>query len=304
MKPRVLVTGAAGLIGSALSRALLGAGYEIAELDVRARAPAARGDVRDADALARSLDGCAGVVHLAAVSRVVWGERDPAACWSVNVDGTHAVVAAAHERRQWILFASSREVYGPATHLPATEETPVAPINVYGRSKVAGEQLVAEASARGLVTGIVRLSNVYGTTTDHQDRVVPAFARAATNGAPLRVDGATHTFDFTHIDDVVRGIAAAVCALDSGESLPTIHFVSGVPTTLRELAELAVKLANTDSPIIAGPERTYDVARFYGSAERARSLLGWEPRVSLAEGLRRLVDEFRRGANPGAEVAS
>lgn len=135
VKRRVLVTGAAGLIGSALSRELLEAGYEIAVLDVRATTPAARGDVRDTDTLARALEGCVGVVHLAAVSRVVWGERDPAACWSVNVDGTHAVVAAAHQRRQWILFASSREVYGAAGHLPATEETPVAPINVYGSSR-------------------------------------------------------------------------------------------------------------------------------------------------------------------------
>jgi hypothetical protein len=68
MKPRVLVAGAAGLIGSALSRALLEAGYEIVELDVRARAPGARGDVRDADTLGRALEGCVGVVHLAAVS--------------------------------------------------------------------------------------------------------------------------------------------------------------------------------------------------------------------------------------------
>jgi UDP-glucose 4-epimerase len=303
MRARVLVTGAAGLLGTALTQTLRAVGYEVAELDLRATRHG-RGDVRDPDALLRALAGCSGVVHLAAISRVVWGERDPGACWSTNVEGTGAVLAAAKARGQWVLFASSREVYGTAHHLPVMEDTPLAPVNIYGRSKVAGEQLVAAAGADGLAVGIVRLSNVYGrTTTDHVDRVVPAFARAAAHGTPLRVDGATHTFDFTHLDDVVRGLIGVIEQLGMGESTPPIHFVSEQPTTLHELAKLAVTLARSDSPIVFGPERTYDVARFHGCGERARRILGWEPRVALSDGLERLINDFR-AASRNAEVAS
>lgn len=304
MSPRILITGAAGLIGTALGRALRNSGHVVAELDLRSESPDHSGDVRDHDAVARAIEGCIGVVHLAAVSRVIWGERDPAACWSTNVDGTRVVVDAARERGQWILFASSREVYGTATHLPATEDTPLAPVNIYGRSKVAAEHLVAEAAGAGLPIAIVRLSNVYGRTSDHADRVVPAFARAAVAGAPLRVDGASHTFDFTHLDDVSRGLMGVIERLEKGNSPPPIHFVSEQPTTLGELAALAVMLAGSRSRVVAGPERKYDVAHFYGSAECARRILGWTPRVSLRDGLARLIEDFRGFESSAVEVAS
>lgn len=105
---------------------------------------------------------------------------------------------------------------------PADEETPLRPVNVYAHSKVAGEQLIAEARDRGLRACVIRLSNVYGSTQDHPDRVVPAFARAALLGQPLRIDGCDHTFDFTHISDVVHGIAALVELLVRGIAPPPI----------------------------------------------------------------------------------
>jgi len=108
------------------------------------------------------VDGQAvGVVHLAAVSRVIDGERDPARCWAVNVEGTRTVVEAAQSSplRPWVIYASSREVYGQPSALPASEDCDRAPLNVYGRSKVAAEDLV---TASGLAHAIVRFSNVYG----------------------------------------------------------------------------------------------------------------------------------------------
>lgn len=295
---RVLVTGSAGLIGTALGRALGDRGVEVAGLDPRSVSPAARGDVRDPVALERAIAGCTGVVHLAAISRVAWAERDPDACWRTNVDGTRAVVAAAAARGAWVLFASSREVYGAVAAWPATEDTPLAPVNIYGRAKVAGERLVTEAAARGLPAGIVRLSNVYGRTADHPDRVVPAFVRAAIAGTPLHVEGAGHAFDFVYIDDVVRGLLALVARLRAGERTPTLQLVTGVSTTLGELARLAVELAGSDAPIVAAPERAYDVDRFSGSAERAHRCLGWASQVPLRDGLARLIGDFRAAAAP------
>ncbi len=301
MKAPILITGSAGLVGSALAAMLRARGTPVRALDLREATPAGHGDVRDPDAVRRAVSGCAGVVHLAAVSRVIWGERDPVACRSINIDGTRTVLdAALHDPgRPWLLFASSREVYGQPAHLPVEEDLPLAPVNIYGRTKQAGERLIAEGRSRGLRAAVVRLSNVYGSPADHADRVVPAFARAAIAGAALRVEGSGHTFDFTHLDDTVRGIALVAELLERGESPPPIQLLTGRPTTLGELARLVVDLAGGGSEVVEAAPRSFDVARFFGSPARARELLGWTPQVSLRDGLAGLVAAFR-GETGGA----
>jgi nucleoside-diphosphate-sugar epimerase len=294
MSGKILITGSEGLVGSALRRKLESSGFEVRGLDIRADDSEA-GDVRDTVNVRNAMRGCIGIIHLAAVSRVVWGERDPDLCWKTNVEGFRNVLEAADQLaiKPWVIFASSREVYGQPERLPADEETPLRPVNVYARSKVAGEQLIAEARDRGLRACVIRLSNVYGSTQDHPDRVVPAFARAALLGQPLRIDGCDHTFDFTHISDVVQGIAALVELLDRGVApLPPIHFVSGVPTTLGQLAKLAIDVAQSDSTVTHAPPRNFDVAKFHGCPGRAQSLLGWSPCTSLRQGLTALINDF------------
>ena len=147
---------------------------------------------------------------------------------------------------------------------------------------------------------VLRLSNVYGATSDHADRVVPAFAKAAVLGAPLSVQGSDHTFDFTHIDDTARGIVQLVDRLERGEPAPPpIHLLTGRPTTLGELASLAVELAGTRAPIRCDPPRTYDVSHFHGDPSRAHAQLGWTPRITIETGLGRLVQDFRRACDAG-----
>jgi len=301
MNQRILITGSSGLVGSALTSTLLSAGVEVVQFDLRGIG-AAQGDVRDRARLHDIVSRVDGVVHLAAVSRVIWGERDPDLCMATNVGGLRNMLeSAAHSARApWLVFASSREVYGQPETLPANEDAPLRPVNVYGHSKVAGETLVAEARRAGLRACTVRLSNVFGSTSDHADRVVPAFARAAALGAELRVDGLDHTFDFTHIDDVSRGIVAVAELLAKGGAPPPpIHFVTGQPTTLGELASLAVRLAKSGSPVRPAAPRDFDVARFCGDPTRARTLLGWEPQVGLEDGLARLVDAFKADGSAG-----
>lgn len=296
MDPAILVTGSAGLVGTALAAHLQRRGLRIRTLDLRDPTHANRGDVRDPETVRRVISGCSGIVHLAAVSRVIWGEQDPATCRTTNIDGTRLVLDAAlgSPARPWVIFASSREVYGQPPRLPVTEDAALAPINVYGHTKVAGERLVSEARSLGLRAAVVRLSNVYGSPADHRDRVVPAFVRAAVRGTQLRVEGPEHTFDFTHVDDTVRGIALLAELLEPGESPPPpIHFLTGQPTTLGELATLAVELAGTRAPIVTAPPRDFDVARFFGDPARARELLGWSPQVSLREGLARFITAVR-----------
>ena len=293
-KSHVLVTGSEGLVGRALRTSLEACGWETVGLDLRGPG-SERGDVRDPRRVREALVGCRGVVHLAAVSRVIWAEHAPVSCRETNIGGVRHVLEAALEAtpRPWVLFASSREVYGRSRRLPVAESAPLSPVNVYGRSKVAGERLVDGARINGLRTATVRLSNVYGSTSDHVDRVVPAFARAAAEGSAIRIDGAGCTFDFTHIDDAVRGLVAVIDQLEGSKTLPPVHLLTGTPTTLRELATLAVSLGRNAVPIRAAPPRAFDVAHFHGDPSRAREVLGWEPRIPLREGLARLVRDFR-----------
>ena len=294
--PRILVTGASGLVGSAVVDALLATGHTVGELDIRSKDPQARADIRDISHVRQAMADCDGIVHLAAVSRVITAETDPELCWSTNVDALGGILDAALSapRRPWLVFASSREVYGQASMLPADEDCPLAPVNIYGRSKVAGESLVEAARERGLRACIIRLSNVFGSVNDHKDRVIPAFLRAALEGRPLRVDGDANTFDFTHIGDVTRGIVSLTRLVLAGGMPPPIHFVGGVATTLGQAALMAIDVAGSKSPIHHAPPRDFDVARFVGNPARAKSLLSWEPQTSLRAGLELFADELRR----------
>ena len=300
MKP-ILVTGGEGLVGASLLLSLHDRRVPTIGLDL-VGTECDRGDVRDPEHVRRAIEGCAGVVHLAAISRVITGELDPESCRQTNIGGLRNVLEEAERQREppWVVFASSREVYGQALDLPATEDTPLAPVNVYGRSKVEGERMIAAARARGLRAVVVRLSSVYGSTRDHADRVVPAFARAAVGGGRIRVDGFDHSFDFTHIDDTTTALVGLVDLLQRGGTPPPpIHVVTVEPTTLRDLATMAVELAGTAASIVEAPPRSFDVSRFVGSPTRARETLGWVARVRVRDGVARLVADFRREAATG-----
>lgn len=296
MTKTILVTGSCGLVGRRLCASLRNGGFAVKELDLRGHGKS-HGDVTRPADIEAAIQGCVGVVHLAAVSRVVWGQRDPDWCWRTNVAGLQNLVQAALAQsvKPWILFSSSREVYGQAQSLPVTETTALNPLNVYARTKAEGERIVLEARSQGLQTAVVRLSNVYGCTKDHADRVIPAFSLAAVERLPLRVEGSNHTFDFTHVNDVVRGIGSMIGLLESGaQSLSPVHLVSGHPTSLGELAAICCRLAKSDAAVNEAAPRSYDVARFFGDPSRAQKLLGWSPEISLEVGLMQLIDDFRQ----------
>lgn len=296
---RVLVTGHLGLVGRHVQRELQQCGYEVVPFDSRDRS----GDICDEVAVANAVNTCDGIVHLAAISRVIWAEQDPSLCWATNaVASTKLINAAARaSRRPWVIAASSREVYGQATQLPVSENAPLAPVNIYGRSKVEVERVMSEAQATGLVGTTIRLSNVYGCPFDHRDRVIPAFCRAAILGTPLRVDGADTLFDFTHVLDVARGVTQLAEKLSLGLRLQSpVHFVSGRGTSLLDTAKLAVEVAASDSQITISRPRSYDVARFVGDPTRAQDLLGWRTTISLRDGIGDLVDRLRRAVTLAA----
>lgn len=293
-RERVLVTGSGGLVGTALCAALGARGHEIRRFDLR-DGPKGQGDILMPATLEAALEGCTGVVHLAAVSREVWGERDPRLCHATNVIGTRNVIEALRRntRQFWLIFASSREVYGQASALPVTERCALRPMNHYARSKRAAERAVMQAQGAGMRAAILRLSTVYGAPGDHADRLIPAFCRAAIAGRPLRVDGAMNRVDITHVADVAAAIADLGERLARGGAFRPMHLTTGRATSLHDLARLVVRLAESDSPITMSAPRDYDVTAFAGDPGLAAAQIGWRPRVSLIAGLRDLIARLR-----------
>jgi len=305
--PTILLTGANGVIGTLAQGALGARGWSVRPYDLTYPAGTpGHGDIRDRAALDDALAGCAGVIHLAAISRVLWGENDPANCLDVNVGGTRTVLDAveASPNRPWVLFMSSREVYGNPARLPVREDDPFAPVNTYGRSKAQGERLVMEARARGTQVGILRLASVYGTALDFADRVAPAFARRAVAGEPLRVTGAGQVFDFVHLHDVVDGICRTADLLFQGRSdLPAINLSTAVPTSLGALAAIACRLAGSGAAIVEEGARPFDPEGFVGDYRRAREILAWSPQITIERGMAQLVADFTALAQGAASAA-
>jgi len=298
---KILLTGCEGLIGDALKVTLHQNQIEIQGYDHKLpKANKYYGDILNPAKLSEAAKDCEGIIHLAAVSRVIWGEKDPDLCWKTNYEGTQNILDCAvnSSKYPWVLYASSREVYGNQDILPVKETSPLKPINIYGRSKAAAEEAVLKVRAKGINTAIVRFSNVFGSTNDHHDRVIPAFCRAAATGQPLRVEGSKNTFDFTHITDVVAGIIKIVEKLNQGQkNLTPFHFTSGRATTLMEAASIANATGGGKSKIMEAPSRTFDVSNFYGDASQTMKTLDWHPKMTLEDGIRQLVSQFKNEIN-------
>ncbi len=145
-KNQILITGSKGLIGGALKRRLENIGIKVVGMDINYPIHHKEyGDIRNAQRFEENAAECAGIVHLAAVSRVILGERDPELCWDVNLHGTDRILKSINNlsNKPWIIYASSREVYGQQIKLPVSEDANLLPLNIYARSKVFAEKLVS-----------------------------------------------------------------------------------------------------------------------------------------------------------------
>lgn len=289
---KILITGSSGFIGSNLSDFLEKRGIEVIAYDLR-NTPS--NDVKNFANLKEKINGVGGVVHLAAVSRVKWGFENPLECVSTNIGGTANVLEAIRQsngKQPWMVFGSSREVFGESRPLPVTEETPRRPMNVYGITKMAGEDLCQSFSMNyGLKTRVLRFSNVYTGKNDQLDRVIPRFILQALKNDDLVINGTgEELFDFTYIKDTIEGIWGCIQEVDISQKLYDDFILStGRAISLRELAEMIVGEAGSKSKIIYIEGRAYDVSKFYADPEKAKRILGYNPAISLEDGLRMAV---------------
>jgi UDP-glucose 4-epimerase len=199
--------------------------------------------------------------------------------------------AAAADVGRFVFASTGGAIMGNQTP-PVNEESLPWPISPYGASKLCGEAyLHAFAGSFGVQPVALRFANVYGPFSAHKQGVVTRFIRAALAGGTFEIFGdGNASRDFLHVDDLCRGILAAA---DSDLSDEVVHLASERETTIDELARVILDVVGSDVDIVHHPKRPGEVERNFATSDRARELLGWEPRLSLRDGMATTVDWFR-----------
>jgi nucleoside-diphosphate-sugar epimerase len=299
MNKKAVVTGGAGFVGSHLVDALTADGYAVDVVDtliggrrenVNPKATLYENDIRNFDDLKRIFNGAELVFHLAAVPRVQYSIEHPQETHEVNITGTMNVLLAAKENNvQRVVYAASSSAYGNQAVMPLSEDMPANPVSPYGLQKYVGELYARVFSeVYSLPTVSVRFFNVYGPRLDPQGAyalVIGKFLQQKKERKPLTITGdGEQTRDFTHVTDIVRGTMLAAISDKVGKG-EVINLGRGEQVTVNRIAEL-----------IGGPsthiEPRFEPRHTKADTRKAKELLGWEPRVSIEEGIAELKKIF------------
>lgn len=311
MMRNVLVTGGAGFIGSALVRGLLslpgvqrvtaldllttGKRENLAE--VADRIELVEGDIRDRAVLGEATRGVDTVFHLAAVASVPQSIHEPDYAHEVNLDGTFRVLRAAVEggvRR--VVFAASAAAYGNAPELPKREDMLPDPQSPYAVQKLAGEAYLRTFhDCYGLETASLRFFNVYGPRQDPSSPysgVLSIFADCLlARRAPTIFGSGEQSRDFIFVEDIVQGLLLAAGSPQAPGRLYNLG--TGRRASLNEVWSTMQRIEGVELPAMHGREREGDVQHSEADITRARRELGFDPKVSLEDGLRRTLEWIR-----------
>jgi UDP-glucose 4-epimerase len=304
---RILVTGGAGFIGSHVVDAYIAAGHEVAVLDnfstgnqanLNPAAEVHRADLRDQAAVEKAVASFRPEIvnHHAAQSEVPKSVADPGFDAHVNIVGGLNLLKASvdHHVKKVVFISTGGALYGEPDVVPADEDHPVRPLSPYGTSKYSFEQYLGTFKRTfGLEFTVLRYANIYGPRQDffaEEGRVVAIFASRMLAGKPVTIDGdGDQSRDMLHVGDAAT---ANLAALERGDG-EIFHISTGVPVSVNDLFRKLAILTDYKMEPNVGPRRKGDVFRIALDNTRARRDLGWEPRVSLEEGLSLTVDYFR-----------
>ncbi len=296
---KVIVTGGAGFIGSHLAKKLVDEGYDVLVVDnlyqgKKERVPEGAElvieDIRNYDKLIPIFKGADTVFHLAAIPRVPYSIEYPAETNDVNITGTLNVLRAAKDagvRR--VIYSASSSAYGNQEKLPLTEDMTPQPIHPYGIQKHVGELYCKTfSSIYGLETVCLRYFNVYGP---HQDPngpyagVVVKFLKNKKEGKPLTIIGdGLQSRDFTHVSDVVNANIMAMKGENVGSG-DVLNVGYGKNITVLDLANII------GGELVFEPERS-EAKHSLADITKTKRMIGWEPKVSIEEGLKDLMRFF------------
>jgi UDP-glucose 4-epimerase len=304
---RVLITGSSGQIGTNLGLRLQEEGHYVFGIDKRPNVWTRDIEtlLQDLSAPFRHYKGGIGsveyppdldvVVHLAANAKVNQLVEQPHRAME-NIMVTYNVLEFCRNNNVPIIFSSSREVYGDI-HRYITEESYADfafTESPYSASKISGEALIySYAQCYGLRYLVFRFSNVYGrydNDLERMSRVIPKFIRQISQGVPITIFGKDKVLDFTYVDDCVSGVMRGIELLASGkDGNQTINLAYGRGNSLVTMAEYVGQALGIKPEMILEPPRVGEVTHYVANVGKARALLGYEPQVSLEEGIPRAV---------------
>jgi len=299
---RALVTGGAGFIGSNLVRALLERGDEVRVLDNFSTGSRANldgldieiveGELRSYERVHNAVRGVDVVFHLGALGSVPRSVQDPLTSSAVNIEGTlNVLLAARDEGVRRVVFSSSTSVYGSSRERPTPESSPLDPISPYGVAKLAAERYCISFSRvyESFETVVLRYFNVFGprqSPSSQYAAVVPLFITAIAAGELVTIHGdGEQSRDFTYVDNVVDATIAAGTA--EGASGRAFNIAGGAPASVNRVADTIGTILDRPVEKVFAPSRPGDIRDSWADLTAAREVLGYEPAVSLEEGLRR-----------------
>lgn len=317
---KVLVTGAAGFIGSHLAERLASLGHDVRAVDDLSTGSRANmrgfadqiefieGDLADPDACRRAVRGAEVVFHQAAMPSIPRSIAEPARTHRANVDATFALLEASRQagvRR--LIYAASSSVYGATGELPRREQMPAQPQSLYAIQKHVGELYARQyATLYGLEVLSLRYFNVFGPRQDpdrEYSAVIPRFITAMLDGERPQMfgDGGTSR-DFTFVDNVVD---ANVLAMDGRPAAgEVVNVGSAERVSLNQLVAALNGILATDLQALYLPEREGDTRHSLADISLAAAVLGYRPRIGLEEGLARTVAALREGRGPSRSASS
>jgi UDP-glucuronate decarboxylase len=304
---RILVTGGAGFIGSHLCERLLDHGHEVVCLDnfftgkqdnIGHLLPRAGFTLLARDVMEPFSAEVERIFHLACPASPVHYQRDPVRTVKTAVLGTIHALELARARGARVLQASTSEVYGDPTVHPQSESywgyvNPIGPRACYDEGKRVAETLCFDYHRRdGVDIRVVRIFNTYGPRMAMNDgRVVSNFVVQALRGEDITIYGdGSHTRSFCYVDELVEGLMRM---MDQDLDRGPVNLGNPAEHTIRELAESVLALTGSASALVYRALPADDPVRRRPDITRARALLGWEPRISLEEGLGKTIAYFR-----------
>jgi UDP-arabinose 4-epimerase len=327
-RPAVLVTGGAGYVGSHVCKALDRAGFLPVTLDNLATGhrwavkwgPLEVGDVRDGGMVESMLRRyrITAVLHFAALSLVGASAKQPFDYYDVNVNGALSLVHAMRScGLRKLVFSSTCAVYGMPERIPIAEDAPTLPVNVYGRTKLAAENLFSDMARAGEIDVVMlRYFNACGADSDGEigeahepeSHLIPLAIRAALGeNGPLPVFGSDYPTpdgtclrDYIHVEDLASAHLQALRLLDSKPGAHAFNLGTGIGVSVRDVLAAVGKLTGRPVPVIESPRREGDPPQLFASPTKAERELGWRAAATDLESMVGSAINWHRKARPAA----